>query len=89
MSNLLCSECEDFRHHSNQCNDCHDPVLATYNRDESNASLEEMEYVLYMGAEEILCILRKFNHANTALDRMYNEVNLILDYSLYNFYDNT
>ena len=33
MSNLLCSYCGDFRHHSYQCDDFHDPVLASYNRD--------------------------------------------------------
>ena len=49
-----CTNCKTDEHLNFQCKYSDNPTLANYNIDKSYASLEVVEYVLFMGASEML-----------------------------------
>ena len=49
-----CTNCITYEHLNFQCKYSDNPTLANYNRDKSYASLEVVEYVLFIGASEMV-----------------------------------
>ena len=60
-----------------QCEYFDNPTLANYNRDKSYASLEVVEYVLFIGPSEMVLRLGSIDVKCEALDKDFNLVLLI------------
>ena len=72
-----CTKCITDDHLNFQCKYFDNPTLANYNKDKSYASLEVVEYVLFVGASEMLLRLRSIDVECEAFDRAFNSVLLI------------
>ena len=74
-----CTDCVSMQHLNYQCKYSNDQVLATYNNDECYASLEIIEYMLFMGASKI--IVRFAGRASEIVDGIQTIVNPIFIFS--------
>ena len=72
-----CTNCITDDHLNFQCKYSDNPTLANYNRDKSYASLEVVEYVLFIGASEMVFRLGSIDVKCEALDRAFNTVLLV------------
>ena len=72
-----CTKCITDDHLNFQCKYSDNPTLANYNRDKSYASLEVVEYVIFIGASEMVFRLGSIDVKCEALDRAFNLVLLI------------
>ena len=72
-----CTNCKTDEHLNFQCKYSDKPTLANNNKDKSYASLEVVEYVLFIGASEMVFRLGSIDVKCEALDRAFNSVLLI------------
>ena len=72
-----CTNCITDDHLNFQCEYSDNPTLANYNSDKSYTSLEVVEYILFIGASEMVFRLGSIYVKCEPLDRDFNLVLLI------------
>ena len=85
---LNCAECGETAHLTYQCKHSRVPMLSYYNSGKSNESLEAMEYVLLIGAGELLNILMDMKVRDLLLEGIYSLMLCLYKFYLNNFDDN-